>query len=287
MKQLYYFMITGLAASLICAGGCARRTPEDGIILAKASNRTITLREFRERLGKLPAYYQSIVNANKEKYLDDMIIENIFYEEAVRRGIDKEREIKDVIHEAKKKIVIAKLIKAEVEDKLKVDEAEIGRFYDEHKGNFKTRELWRASHILVSTEEEAKAVEAQLAAGAPFEELAKKHSIDATASRLGDVGYFRKGQVAPEFERVCFELKVGETSGIVKTQFGYHIIRLTDKRGQSVEPLENVRVAIETELKKQKRSALFDELSERMKKKYGVEVMEGALKQLDDKEKKK
>ena len=225
----------------------------------------------------MPAYYQNIASKNPKRYIEDIIVEMLCYEEGVRKGIDRDKEVKEVVNEAKKKIVMAKLIKNEVEDKIVVTEDEMKKFYDEHKDEFKTPEMWRASHILVADEKEAKAMLDELAKGAKFEDLARAHSIDATASRGGDVGYFRAGQLIPDFEKACLKLDVGQTSGIVQTQFGYHIIKLTDKKEPGVKSYEEAKRAIEAELKKKKRSELFNALVLRLKNKYGVEVNENVF----------
>ncbi len=134
----------------------------------------------------------------------------------------------------------------------------------------------------MSTEEEAKDIQAQLAAGASFEDLAKTHSTDATASRGGDIGYFRMGQLVPEFENACAKLEMGQTGeSILHTQFGYHVIRLTDKKEPVIEDFEKVKSAVENELKRKKRSELFDKLVMDLKKKDGVKIEEDALKYLD------
>jgi len=261
--------------------GCAKKKQEDDRVLAKVSNRLVTLNEFKERISKLPSYYRDIANRNKKRFLDEMIVEMLFYEEAIRNGLDRDREVKEIIMEAKKKILIAKLVKTEVEDKIQISDSEIKEFYEGHKADFKAPELWRASHILVATEDEAKGILDELSKGASFEDLAKAHSIDATADRGGDVGYFRLGQIIPDFENACLKLQVGQTSGIVHTQFGYHIIKLTDKKEPAVQPLEKVRRAIEDELRKKKRSELFDKLVLKLKKRYQVTIEEDVFKSLE------
>jgi len=245
-------------------------------VLATVSNKTITLKEFKARIAKLPPSYQGIVEKNKKRYLDEMIMETLLYEDAVRKGLDRDDEVKEVLKEARKKILVAKLIKSEVEDNIRIADSEARQYYESHKEDFMTRPLWRASHILVSSEKEAQDILDKLSGGASFEELAKSRSIDATASRGGDVGYFRTGQVVGEFEKTCLGLKVGESSGIVHTQFGYHIIKLTDKKESMLEDYEKVKPVIENELKKKKRSELFDRLVLRLKEKYGVQIKEDA-----------
>jgi peptidyl-prolyl cis-trans isomerase C len=257
--------------------GCAKKPDQDNKILVRVSNTVITANDLKARIAKMPPYYQNIVIKNPKRYVEDMIVETMCYEEGIRRGLDRDKEVKEVVNEAKKKIVMAKLIKTEVEDKIAVTEDEMKKYYEEHKDDFKTPEMWRASHILVTDEKEAKALADELAKGAKFEDLAKAHSIDATASRGGDVGFFRAGQLVPDFEKACLRLEMGQTSDIVHTQFGYHIIRLTGKKESGVKSYEEAKSAIETELKKKKRSELFNELVLKLRSKYGVTVDDAAF----------
>ena len=267
----------------VAFSGCAKKPSSDGIVLARVSNRTVTLGELESRIAKMPSYYQKIIEKDKKRYLDDMIIEMLLYEEAARRGLERDKEVKEVIAEAKRKILIAKFVKTEIEDKLKVPDEEVKSFYESHREEFKAPALWRASHILVSNEREAKDLLDQLSKGASFEELAKAHSIDATASRGGDIGYFRVGQLVPDFEKGCLKLNVGENSGILNTQFVYNIIKLTYKKEPTIENYEKVKKIIESELKKKKRSEVFDKLIAGLKEKYSVKIEDEASKLLETK----
>ncbi len=267
--------------------GCAKTMTDDDKVLAKVSSKTITVGEFKSKIEKVPGYYSNIVDKNKKKYLDEVILEMLLYEDGIRRGLDRKKEVQEVLNEAKKKIVVARYVKEEVDDKIKVPEEDIKKFYDLHREEFKTPALWRASHILVANENEAKDILAQLSAGGNFEELARKHSMDATASRGGDVGYFREGQIIPDFEKVATSLKVGQMSGIVHTQFGYHIIKLTDKKDPAVESYEKARKVIESELKKNKRGELFNTMVANLKKRYSVEIKTDVLTAMDNPAKEK
>ncbi len=280
MKRIIIILLL-LGAFSFSVCGCGKTSSGDGKILARVSNKFVTLGEFKSRLAKLPSYYKDIVDKNKKRFLDETIIEMMFYEEAIRQRLDQDREVKEVVSEAKRKILIAKLIKNEVEDKVKVEDSEIRQFYETHKDEFKTPELWRASHILVSTEQEANDIMNSLNSGAKFEDLAKTKSTDATATRGGDVGFFRQGQLIPDFENVCMKLNVGGMSGIIHTQFGYHIIKLTDKKDPSIESYEKAKGKIADELKKKKRSELFDKLVLDLKNKYNVEIEDDVFKSLE------
>jgi len=270
-----------LLAALACASGCARKPSEDDRFLVKVSDGAITVKDFKSKIERLPPYYRAFVEKSKVRYLEEMIMEKLFYEAAIRMGLDRDREVQEVIKEAKKKIIIARLVESEVENKVRVTDDEIRKYYDEHKGDFKTPELWRASHILLATEKEARDTLDALAKGAKFEDLAGQKSMDATASRGGDIGFFRAGQLVPDFERACLKLGVGQTSDVVRTQFGFHVIRLTDKREPGTEDFEKAKGKIENEIKKKKRAELFDKLVTDLKDKYGVKIDENVLASID------
>ncbi len=278
-------IMTYIASLLVLASiflsGCESKPAGQDKILATVGNKFITLHDFKQKLSKLPSYYQGMAEKNKKTLFEDMIVESLFLEDAVRKGIDRDREVRDILNEARKKIIIAKFVKTEVDDKIKISEEEMKKYYEEHKDEFRKPEMWRASHILVASEGEAKDVQAALAGGKNFQDLAREKSIDATASRGGDVGYFRKGQVVPEFENACFELKMGDVSPIVHTQFGYHIIKLTDKKPETVRPFEEAKPMLENELRIKERNDLFDKLVIDLKDKYRVRVEDDAIKAIE------
>lgn len=115
-------------------------------------------------------------------------------------------------------------------------------YYEANKESFKVDEV-TASHILAKEEATAKEVQAKLQAGEKFEDLAKEYSIDSSAANGGSLGTFGRGQMVTEFENAAFALKPGEISDIVKTQFGYHIIKVTDKN-QGTKTYEDAKDSI-------------------------------------------
>lgn len=272
----YRYIALLVLLPLVVLTGCGRQSSAVDKPLVTVADKSITIKDFKDKLSRLPKHYQAVAEKNKKNLLDDMIVESLFLEDAVRKGVDKDKEVKDILAEARKKIIIAKFVKTEVDDKVKISEDEIKAFYEEHKDEFKAPEMWRASHILVASEGEAKDVLSELSKGKNFEDIARARSIDATSSRAGDVGYFRKGQVMPEFENACLSLNVGQVSAIVHTQFGYHIIKLTDKKSETLEPYESAKPKIENVLKLKKRDQLFDKLVVSLKEKYRVRVDDSA-----------
>jgi len=124
---------------------------------------------------------------------------------------------------------------------IELSEDELRAYFEEHKADYSTEEQIEASHILVATAEEAQAILDELARGADFAELARTRSTDTgSAAQGGALGWFGRGVMAPEFEEAAFTLEVGETSGIVQTDFGFHIIRVTDRRAASEPEFEEV-----------------------------------------------
>jgi peptidyl-prolyl cis-trans isomerase C len=133
-----------------------------------------------------------------------------------------------------------------------VTDEEIKRHYDEEAAKIPQVERIRARHILVPTEKQAKDVLARLKKGEKFEDIAKQVSTDGSKEYGGDLGYFSEQDMVPEFSKAAFALKVGETSQPVKTDYGWHIIKLEDRKMQGAQPLEAVKTAIRNLLLRQK-----------------------------------
>jgi peptidyl-prolyl cis-trans isomerase C len=191
-----------------------------------------------------------------------------------------QKEVADRMEDLRKRLIVETYLKKKVEKEAQISDAEMKKFYDENKEKFKAGDQVKASHILVKTEEEAKDVLAKLKGGAKFDELAKKVSTDSSAAKGGDLGWFPKGAMVPEFEKVAFSLKEGETSGIVKTQFGYHIIMVTGKRPAGITPYEDVKEQIRANLLPTKQQEIFIKMKDELKKGAKITIKDDVLKDL-------
>jgi len=131
-------------------------------------------------------------------------------------------------------------------------------FYDKQPDHFAVQEEVKASHILVKTEEKAKELSAKIKGGADFAQVARDNSEDTgSKSQGGDLGFFGKGRMVPEFEKAAFALKPGQMSGPVKSQFGYHIIKVTDRHEPKTKTFEEVKSEIIAEMLRGKKDESF------------------------------
>jgi peptidyl-prolyl cis-trans isomerase C len=155
-----------------------------------------------------------------------------------------------------------------------VTEEQIKAAYDEESKKVAQTERVRARHILVGTEQEAKDIEAKLQAGEKFDDLAKKYSIDGSKDYGGDLGYFTAPEMVADFSKAAFALKAGEISPPVKTDFGWHVIKLEDRKLGAAQPYDQVKGAIRNVLLRKK----VQETMETLRSTAKVEVLDEDLK---------
>jgi len=177
---------------------------------------------------------------------------------------DLEMDEKDLREYTRRDLLISRFVETTFVSKAAVSEAEIRAFYDKNPDKFKRDETVKASHILIGADskasaddrkkarEKAEKLKKELTGGADFAALAKANSTDSSSQQGGDLGFFGKGQMVPPFEKAAFALKPGEISDVVETQFGYHIIKLTEKKPAETTDFKDVKVKIEEFLKGQK-----------------------------------
>ena len=184
----------------------------------------------------------------------------------------------------KRGMTIEKLIVTRFVDKTTVPENEIKAYYESHSNLFKQPEQVRASHILIKIEPKAnesekedalkkiREVQEKQIKGDDFAKLAKKYSQGPSNAKGGDLGFFKRGQMVPAFEEVAFKLKPGEVSDIVKTRFGYHLIKVVDKKPESTVPYEEIKERIGQYLKQEKVQKEVKQLVDKLRKEAKVET---------------
>lgn len=192
---------------------------------------------------------------------------------------------KDLLEYTRRDLIISNFIQQSIAAKVSVSEEESKKFYEENLDKFKQSESVRASHILIgvdpaATPEEKKKAQdkiaklrKELAGGADFATLAKESSTCPSSQQGGDLGYFGKGQMVPAFETAAFNLKKGEVSDIVETQFGYHIIKVMDTKKAETVDFKEAKPRIDEYLKNQKVSTAVSDYLTEARKKAEIEVL--------------
>ncbi len=188
--------------------------------------------------------------------------------------------------DARSEIGVEKLVQGEIAAKIAVKPEAINDFYQKNQDKFQQGPRVRASHILITVAQSADAAAKQqaktkaegilkdLKAGKDFAAAAKENSQDpGSAPNGGDLGYFEQGQMVPQFEQTAFALKPGETSELVETQFGYHIIKVAEKQTSRVVPLEEAKGQIEQYLADQNRQAETEAFVSTLKAKAKIEIL--------------
>lgn len=265
--------------------------------LAEVNGVKITEGDFEQEVASLPANYRSIVSTNKEKFLDDIILQELLAQEAAKEGLDKDKDVVKMLDKLRKKILAQKLLEAKIIEKTAVTEDEAKKYYEENKSQYTAPEQVNAAHILISVkdwnneaevkaaQEKAETLLKQIKGGEDFAEAAKENSDCPSRTKGGELGFFYKGQMVPEFEEAAFSLNKGELSGIVKTKFGYHIIKVIDKKPSKQKDFSEVKDEIEEQLLKEKQKEAFDKYSSEIKANAKITINQELLKKTPTAEK--
>lgn len=175
------------------------------------------------------------------------------------------------LDDMKDSITMNMQIKRLLEPTISISEEEIVNFFEQNKAYLDQKEQVKARHILVETEEQAKEIKGKIASGENFEELAKEYSMDDLSKELGgDLGFFGRGEMVPSFEEAAFSLDIGEVSNPIKSNYGYHIIMVDDKKQASEAKLEDHRDNIKNALIEEKMPEAYHEWYENKYKEYKV-----------------
>lgn len=159
----------------------------------------------------------------------------------------------------------------EIINQVTMTEEEVKAYFDANPAQFASKEQVKAKHILVDEEALAQKIAAELAEGKSFEDAAKEYSTCPSKENGGDLGYFGRGQMVPEFEKAAFEGTAGELVGPIKTQFGYHLIQIDDKKEETAADFAEIKDQLTDTLLQQKKQTVYMQTVKELEEKYGVE----------------
>lgn len=299
------------ACLLISIGACSK--PSDTVV-ATVNSTKITAAELAMRMRMEEMKYDPALLGDKTNFetfrrrtLSHLIEEGILLEEAARLGIKpSEENLKkmDEMHRSllgdgpdeiekpfrtrdldpedwrkaqQRRLIINELIQKEVVDKIPISDRQIAKYYQKHIQQFRRPTQFHARQIVVDTRELADKILARLREGDDFATLAKKHSLSPDSERGGDLGYFDATSYPKAFAEVCQQLKIGEISGVVATDYGYQIFHLLDRRQARQRPLEEVAPLIRKILQEERGEEALARKFEEWKKNSIIVVKEDAL----------
>lgn len=200
----------------------------------------------------------------REAIKKDLIAREVMIQEADKQGFGTRAEVKQALENARQSIVINAML-ADYVRKNPIKDTEAKAEYDKFKAQMGDKE-YHSRHILVATEDEAKAIITKLKGGAKFDELAKQSSKDGSAANGGDLGWASAASYVPEFSKAMAALQKGAiTETPVKTQFGFHVIKLEDTRAAKIPPFEEVKQQVNESLQQRKLQAFREELMKKAK----------------------
>ena len=238
---------------------CAFATPTlaaDEFVIMKVNGTDVSSSEVERTWeglfpkGQAPAF-GTVKPDVKERVLRAAMAEKILYGEALKQGVDKSDALLRELEDLKKKLVVRTFLDSKTADL--ITHADLKKEYDAQIASVKDEKEVRARHILLATEKDAKDAKSKLDAGKSFADVARDYSKDAASAKQGgDLGYFTRDKMVPEFASAAFALKKGEVSGPVKSPFGYHIIKVEDVRKVSAPTFNESKDAIRAKLQEKK-----------------------------------
>jgi peptidyl-prolyl cis-trans isomerase C len=271
-RRIGYAAIAAVLFTVLAASGCSKETSSEAPAPVSASDPVVArvngvdIRESDLALAEedLGADMQSISPEARREHLISYLADIIMVTQAAdKKNLADNPDFKRRLAFLRNKLLMGYELQQEAKTAL-TDQA-LHQTYDEAVKSMAGQEEVRARHILVQGEDEAKAILDQLKKGADFATLAKEKSKDPGAADGGDLGYFTKDQMVPEFADVAFKMYPGQLSNPVKTQFGWHVIKLEDKRTKQPPEFEKVKDQIEAYLARKAQTEFIAKLRQNAK----------------------
>lgn len=239
-------------------------------VLATVAGQPITEEELQAFLNNVPREQQPYINNPKfrEQCLGQLISLHLFAKMGEEMKLEETEDFQQILKNAKKDI-LAQLAIRETMKGVEVSDEEVKAYYDANRQQFKKGATISAKHILTDAEDKCQTILDSILNGEKtFEDAAKEFSTCPSGARGGDLGQFGRGQMVKEFEDVAFAAEIGEVKGPVKTQFGYHLIKVENKNEESVASFDEVKETIRRSLVQQKQNEKYMKQVNVLKEKY-------------------
>lgn len=253
-----------------------------GTKLARVNSKVITYEEFEQNIKNLRTLSEEITIEtvdDKKNLLDEMINQELLYQEAKSRGIHTRREIQDLANGYLRGLAVRQLI-IDLTENVTVDSQEIETFYNQYKGQLTEPEQRRVREIMVSSEYRAKDILINILSGEDFATLAKEKSIGDTSVNAGDVGYIRfgeRGEDYRKYDEIVFALDTGEMSNVFKGPKGFYIIKVGEIKKGEAKSLTDMWEDVKNTVLSLKQQQRYDDLLTKLKSDAEIEILEELL----------
>lgn len=222
-----------------------------------------------QNLGQNAAQFQS--EEGKAHLLTEIVAQELLYSEAMENNLADEEAFQTVLKQMEKSLLI-QYAANQLMTSVTVDDAEVKAFFDDNPDMFKSEQSAVASHILVEDKETADQVLEEIKNGLAFADAAKKYSSCPSKDEGGALGEFTRGRMVPEFEEATFNMKPGEISEPVQTQFGYHIIQLDSINNPEAVSFDDVKDQVKQQATAAKQNEVYTAKQDELRGKYTVEM---------------
>jgi len=251
-------------------------TASDILVTVNGKNITKQEAEIFVNASSPQAHFSTLDKTQQDMIVDRLVEKTLFTELASKEGIDKKPEFQRNMKKIKEELLVNMWMKEQMDNAV-VSDSEAKTFYEKNAEKFKQKDSVHARHILVKDEKTAQTLIDEMkdlkgdALKTKFIELAKSKSTGPSGPKGGDLGSFTKGQMVPEFSKAVWALNVGDITKVpVKTQFGYHVIYLEDKKPASSVPYEQVKDKIVATLKQKQFATKVAEVAKELKSKATI-----------------
>jgi peptidyl-prolyl cis-trans isomerase C len=273
MRKLMVVALVAVPMLWSCSPGPKSKGKADGgRALAEVNGVKITEGDLAKEAEGLPPYLRPILDTpgGKSQLLDGMITRDLLVREAERRGIDKRPDVQEKLAQARRSIVLESLLR-EVTEKAAVDDNVLRKAYNDNAAAFKVGERVRVKHILFKDKAKAESFAGKAKSGTPFDALMKE--ANAAGGTSADLGFIEKGSFVKEFESAAFAATPGTAIGPVKTPYGFHVIRVEERRAAGIRAFDEVKGQLAGDLRDKVQRQAFEQLVEKLKKDGKVKIL--------------
>ena len=237
-------------------------------VIALVNGEPLTKMEFDQMLQLVNPQARAMIAQNKSRLMRELVLQELLAQEGRRIKLDQDPVIQARLKVQTSSALARSVIQKYVEEKSGINDDTIRQHYEAHKGDYMAAEKVSASHILLKTEAEAKAVREELAQGKDFAELAKQKSTGPSAPNGGSLGSFERGRMVPAFENAAFAMQPGDISDPVQTQFGWHVIMVTERTAGQQRTFDESK----NEIRQQLVAAYIESVLTELTEKAAVEI---------------